>query len=62
MNKPADPEAAVRVELLMPAPAAEKLQKIREQKVEEVERTDNGRVVRKMIPIHLRLEPTKPRK
>ena len=62
VDKPATPEAAVRVQLLVPKDMAEKVEKTRDRMVTVVERLGNGGVERKMKPVTLRLELPKPDK
>ena len=62
VEKPANPEAAVRVQLLVGKDLAEKVKKIRDEVVSVVERKGDGTVVRKMKPVTLRLELSKPEK
>jgi hypothetical protein len=56
VEKPATPLAAVKVQLLVPKDLAAKVEKTRDRMVSVVERTKDGGVVRKMIPVILRLE------
>jgi hypothetical protein len=60
VEKPANPEGAVRVQLLVVKDKAEKIKKTRDHMVTVVERQKDGGVVRKKKPITLRLELTKP--
>ena len=62
VEKPANPEAAVRVQLLVPKDMAEKVEKTRDHKVKVVERKDDGSVESKLKPVTLRLELPKPDK
>jgi hypothetical protein len=56
VEKPATPEVAVRVQLLVAKDTAAKVEKTRDHIVTVVERQGDGSVVRKMIPVTLRLE------
>jgi hypothetical protein len=56
VEKPANPEAAVRVNLLVPKDLAAKVEKTRDTMVMVVERQADGTVVRKTKPVILRLE------
>jgi hypothetical protein len=56
VDKPATPEAAVKVNLLMPKDTSAKVEKARDQMVMTFERQADGTIVRKMKPITLRLE------
>ena len=56
MDKAATPETLVRVQLLVAKGRAGKIQKARDHIVTVVERQGDGTVVRKMIPVALRLE------
>jgi hypothetical protein len=56
VEKPETPEAAVKVQLLVPKDLAEKVEKIRDKKVTVVESQGNGTVERKQKPVTLRLE------
>src|SRR5262249_36454656 len=62
VDKAAAPETPVRVQLLVAKDMAGKVQKARDQIVTVVERQGDGTVVRKMIPVTLRLELPKPDK
>jgi hypothetical protein len=62
VEKPATPEAAVRVQLLVAKAMAGKVEKMRDHMVTRVERQGDGSVVRKKTPVTLRLEMPKPDK
>jgi hypothetical protein len=62
VDKPATPEAAVRVQLLVPKDMAGKVEKARDHQVPVVERKGDGSVERKMKPVTLRLELPTPEK
>lgn len=62
VDKPATPEAAVRVQLLVAKDMAAKVEKTRDHMVTVVETQADGTVVRKMKPVTLRLELPKPDK
>jgi hypothetical protein len=59
-DKPASPEAAVRVQLLVSKEKGDKVKKTRDHLVTVVERQGDGSVKRKMKPVTLRLELPKP--
>ena len=56
VEKPANPEAAVRVNLLVPKDLAAKVEKVRDTMVMTVERQADGTVVSKKKSVPLRLE------
>ncbi len=62
VDKPATPEAAVRVQLLVAKELAERVEKARGRMVTVVERRGDGGVERKTKPATLRLELPKPDK
>src|SRR5262245_62160233 len=62
VDKPATPEAAVRVQLMVAKDMAGKVEKTRDRMVTVVERQGDGSVESKMKPVTLRLELTKPKK
>jgi hypothetical protein len=62
VDKPATPEAAVRVQLLVAKDMAGKVQKTRDHMVTVIERQADGSVERKRKPVTLRLELPKPDK
>lgn len=62
VDKPATPEAAVKVQLLVAKDLAGKVEKIRDHMVTVVERQGDGTVVRKKQPVTLRLELPKAEK
>ncbi len=62
VDKPATPEAAVRVQLLVGKDMAEKVEKTRDRMVTVIEPQKDGGVVSKMKPVTLRLELPKPDK
>ncbi len=62
VDKPATPEGAVQVQLLVPKDMAGKVEKTRDHMVSVVERQADGSVERKKKPVTLRLEPAKPDK
>ncbi len=62
VEKPATPEAAVRVQLLVPKAMAGKVEQTRDHMVTVVERQGDGSVLRKRKLVTLRLEMPKPDK
>jgi hypothetical protein len=62
VDKPANPEAAVRVYLLVAKDVAKKVEKIGDHLVTVVDRQGDGSVERKKKPVTLRLEPREPDK
>jgi hypothetical protein len=62
VDKPATPEGAVRVQLLVAKDMAEKVEKTRDHMVMVVEAKGDGTVERKMKPVTLRLELPTPDK
>jgi Tfp pilus assembly ATPase PilU len=62
VEKPAAPEAAVRVQLLVPKDLAEKVEKTRDRLVTVFEAKGDGTTERKMKPVILRLDMAKPDK